>query len=144
MKGPEYVANVVDKYRRALDAAHELKPYPLDARDEEELRYSFSRSFSHGFLGGSDHQQLVHGLYPGHRGVLVGRVEEVHARAGHVLVRPDAPAHPHAKGDLGEDLCKYLRAKVSTAPHGSSVSTGKTMRTATRDALDRGANTRAG
>src|SRR4051812_8803127 len=93
MKGPEYVANVVDKYRRALDAAIEHCASPLTARDEEELRYSFSRSFSHGFLRGSDHQQLVHGLYPGHRGVLVGRVEEVHARARHVLVRaePDAP-----------------------------------------------------
>src|SRR5204862_178833 len=75
MKGPEYVANVVEKYRRALDAAMEKRPYPLTARDEEELRYSFSRSFSHGFLTGSDHQELVHGLYPGHRGVLVGRVE---------------------------------------------------------------------
>ena len=93
MKGPEYVANVVDKYRRALEAAHEQAPYPLDERDEEELRYSFSRSFTHGFLQGSNHQQLVHGLYPGHRGVLVGRVEEVHARQRHVLVRaePDAP-----------------------------------------------------
>ncbi len=93
MKGPEYVANVVDKYRRALDAAREQRPSPLTPRDEEELRYSFSRSFSHGFLTGSDHQELVHGLYPGHRGVLVGRVEEVHARARHVIVRaePDAP-----------------------------------------------------
>src|SRR5437868_2462049 len=93
MKGPEYVANVVDKYRRALDAAIAGKASPLGARDEEELRYSFSRSFSHGFLDGSDHQTLVHGLYPGHRGVLVGRVEDVHARARHVLVRaePDAP-----------------------------------------------------
>jgi len=93
MKGPEYVANVVDKYRRALDAAREERPFPLTGRDEEELRYSFSRGFSHGFLGGSDHQELVHGLYPGHRGVLVGRVEEVHASARHVLVRgePDAP-----------------------------------------------------
>ena len=93
MKGPEYVANAVDKYRRALDAALEHRPYPLQKRDEEELRYSFSRSFSHGFLRGSDHQALVHGLYPGHRGVLVGRVEEVHARAGRVVVRaePDAP-----------------------------------------------------
>src|SRR5438034_7848629 len=53
MKGPEYVANVVDKYRRALDGA------VLSKRDEEELRYSFSRSFSHGFLKGSDHQKLV-------------------------------------------------------------------------------------
>src|SRR5919205_350696 len=80
MKGPEYVANVVDKYRRALDAAIDGRAYPLTRRDEEELRYSFSRSFSHGFLTGSDHQDLVHGRYPGHRGVLVGRVEEVHAR----------------------------------------------------------------
>ncbi len=94
MKGPEYVANVVEKYRRALDAAQELRLSPLSARDEEELRYSFSRSFSHGFLTGGNHQQLVHGLYPGHRGVLVGRVEEVHARNRHVIVRaePDAPA----------------------------------------------------
>ena len=93
MKGPEYVANAVDKYRRALDAALEHRPYPLQKRDEEELRYSLSRSFSHGFFRGSDHQALVHGLYPGHRGVLVGRVEEVHARAGRVVVRaePDAP-----------------------------------------------------
>src|SRR4051812_21100942 len=39
MKGPEYVANVVDKYRRALDAAIEHRASPLGARDEEELRY---------------------------------------------------------------------------------------------------------
>ncbi len=96
MKGPEYVANVVDKYRRALDAAIEKRPTPLGARDEEELRYSFSRSFSHGFLRGSDHQGLVHGLYPGHRGVLVGRVEEVFASRGQVLVRKERDAD----GDL--------------------------------------------
>ena len=95
MKGPEYVANVVEKYRRALDAAAERKPYPLSARDEEELRYSFSRSFSHGFLTGSDHQELVHGLYPGHRGVLVGRVEEVHARAHQVMVRAEPRQSTH-------------------------------------------------
>ena len=99
MKGPEYVANVVDKYRRALDAALEQRPFPLTARDEEELRYSFSRSFSHGFLTGADHQQLVHGLYPGHRGVLVGRVEEVHARAHQVLVRAEADAPELKAGD---------------------------------------------
>src|SRR2546425_9900293 len=99
MKGPEYVANVVEKYRRALDAAIERRPFPLTARDEEELRYSFSRSFSPGFLQGSDHQELVHGLYPGHRGVLVGRVEEVHARAGYVLVAAEPGAPELKAGD---------------------------------------------
>ena len=93
MKGPEYVANVVDKYRRALDGAR------LSKRDEEDLRYSFSRSFSHGFLTGSDHQALVHGLYPGHRGVLVGRVEEVHARNRHVIVRAEDDAPELKAGD---------------------------------------------
>ncbi|HWE25959.1 MAG TPA: DUF3656 domain-containing protein [Myxococcales bacterium] len=99
MKGPEYVANVVDKYRRALDAALGGRAFPLTGHDEEELRYSFSRGFSHGFLTGSDHQELVHGLYPGHRGVLVGRVEEVHARARHVLVRPEPGAPELKAGD---------------------------------------------
>src|SRR5438552_3016669 len=99
MKGPEYVANVVDKYRRALDAAIERRLFPLTARDEEELRYSCSRGFSHGFLKGSDHQELVHGLYPGHRGVLVGRVEEVHARSRHVLVRAEPGAPQLKAGD---------------------------------------------
>src|SRR5438309_10130089 len=55
MKGPEYVANVVEKYRRALDAAVEGRAYPLSQRDEAELRYSFSRSLSHGVLTGSNH-----------------------------------------------------------------------------------------
>src|SRR5256885_9358931 len=99
MKGPEYVANVVDKYRRALEAALEGRPSPLTARDEEELRYSFSRGFSHGFLKGADHQALVHGLYPGHRGVMVGRVEEVHARARHVVVRAEPSAPGLKAGD---------------------------------------------
>src|SRR4051812_33955394 len=99
MKGPEYVANVVDKYRRALDAAIERRSSPLSARDEEELRYSFSRGFSHGFLRGSNHQELVHGLYPGHRGVLVGRALEVHARARHVLVATEPSAPELKAGD---------------------------------------------
>jgi U32 family peptidase len=98
MKGAEYVANVVEKYRRALDAAVEGRA-GLAARDEEELRYSFSRGFTHGFLRGSDHQKLVHGLYPGHRGVLVGRVEEVQARARRVLVRVEAEAPELKPGD---------------------------------------------
>src|SRR5437764_1274168 len=99
MKGPEYVANVVEKYRRALDAAIARLASPLSAGDEEELRYSFSRGFSHGFLRGSNHQELVHGLYPGHRGVLVGRVLEVHARARHVTVATEPSAPELKPGD---------------------------------------------
>src|SRR5256885_10169461 len=45
------------------------------------------------------HQTLVHGLYPGHRGVLVGRVDEIHARAGHVLVTVEEGAPQLKAGD---------------------------------------------
>jgi putative protease len=79
LKGPEYVANVVDKYRRALDAAILGKPLDADEKnnDERALRFTFSRDFSPGFLLGSDHQSLVHGRFPGHRGVPLGRVQRV-------------------------------------------------------------------
>ncbi|MBS2025688.1 MAG: U32 family peptidase [Deltaproteobacteria bacterium] len=117
MKGPEYVANVVDKYRRALDAAVEKRAYPLSAHDEEDLRYSFSRSFSHGFLKGSDHQHLVHGLFPGHRGVLVGRVDEVSARAGHVFVQPEAIGENGAPASHGSNNSNG-RADSSEGLHG--------------------------
>ncbi len=112
MKGPEYVADVVDKYRRALDAAIEQRAYPLTAEDEEELRYSFSRGFSHGFLGGSDHQKLVHAKFPGHRGVLVGRVDEVQAKSHRVLVAPERPDAPDALSGVarGEAARPSLKA----------------------------------
>jgi len=125
MKGPEYVANVVDKYRRALEAALEQRPSPLTDRDEEELRYSFSRSFSHGFLKGADHQDLVHGLYPGHRGVLVGRVEEVHARARHVLVR----AEPGAPGLKAGDRILFDRESPRTTSRAAAFTLATCWRT---------------
>ncbi len=74
LKGPEYVANVTDKYRRALDAAIEKRPSPLGQQDALDLRYTFSRDFGPGFLEGSNHQSLVHGKFPGHRGVPLGKV----------------------------------------------------------------------
>lgn len=79
LKGPEYVANVVEKYRRALDAAIAASPLAVAQKqaDERALRFTFSRDFSTGFLTGSDHQTLVHGRFPGHRGVKLGRVLRV-------------------------------------------------------------------
>jgi U32 family peptidase len=77
LKSPEYVANVVSKYRRAIDkyfAGDESDP----SRDEmRELQQSFSRGFTHGFLEGTNNKQLVEGTFPKSRGVFLGRVEKV-------------------------------------------------------------------
>lgn len=93
LKGPEYVANTVEKYRRALEAAVNGQPYDPRA-DLAELRMTFSRGFGPGFLEGSKHQDLVHGRYPGHRGWLVGTVTHVDTEQGQVTVKPapDAPS----------------------------------------------------
>lgn len=89
MKSAEYVANVVSKYRAAIDryfAGQEIKPPVEELR---ELEQSFSRGFTYGFLKGTNHRQLLDGTYPKSRGVYLGRVKEVLQDA--VLCELDAP-----------------------------------------------------
>jgi U32 family peptidase len=99
MKGVEYVTNVVEKYRRALDHALDRASPKLTEADERELRLTFSRSFGPGFLKGSDHQTLVHGKYPGHRGLEVGVVERVDPPRGYVFVKLSEDAPQLTPGD---------------------------------------------
>ncbi|MGA1522413.1 MAG: peptidase U32 family protein, partial [Planctomycetota bacterium] len=80
-KNAQYVATATGGYRRWLDAVAaggDLR----DARrqlgeDLLAMSVSYTRGFSDGFLAGSDHQTLVEGRFPKHRGVAVGRVVEV-------------------------------------------------------------------
>ncbi len=77
LKSPEYVANVVSKYRKAIDRYFD----GLDARpshaDVRELQQSFSRGFTVGFLNGTNNKQLVDGTFPKKRGVYMGTVAKV-------------------------------------------------------------------
>lgn len=77
MKSPEYVANVVQKYRQAIDAYYQEKNFVLTRELKNELEQSFSRGFTHGFLKGTNHKQLLDGTYPKSRGVYIGKVERV-------------------------------------------------------------------
>lgn len=77
MKSPEYVANVVSKYRKAIDnyfAGKSVKPSKEEMR---ELQQSFSRGFTYGFLKGTNNKELLDGTFPKSRGVLLGRVKQV-------------------------------------------------------------------
>ncbi len=109
-KSPQYVATATGGYRRwvdALVAGGDRKQAERQlANDLLAMSLSYTRGFSDGFLGGSDHQTLVEGRFPKHRGVFVGRVVRVQGKtvtvvddpegrpwtgAGGMLVRPDAP-----------------------------------------------------
>src|SRR4051794_424237 len=87
LKTPEYVANIVRHYRRAIDAALAGKSAEFTPRDVEEMELSFSRGFSHGWLEGCDHKMLVPARSSSKRGVLLGHVRGV--RKGRVIVELD-------------------------------------------------------
>ena len=111
LKGPHYVATTVAQYRAAShataiaagdDAPRRSPPAPLQIpTDEPSLHIAYSRGVSAGFLGGVDHQRLVEGRFPQHRGVPLGRVARIDP-GGSILVVAD-PAHRPITGGRGLD-----------------------------------------
>jgi putative protease len=80
-KDADYVALTTRAYRQAVDAAWEgrdsgYKP-AIDARQELDLEQVYSRGSGPHFLNGTDHQAVVRGRAPRHRGVRMGRVSAV-------------------------------------------------------------------
>ncbi len=96
LKGPAYVLSAVEGYRRWREAIATKTERTLEAqerlqRDLGRMAVAYSRGFSDGFLGGADHQSLVEGRFPKHRGALLGEVVEI--GAGAVRVRRAERAH---------------------------------------------------
>ncbi|MGI2296535.1 DUF3656 domain-containing U32 family peptidase [Paenibacillus sp. GXUN7292] len=89
LKSPEYVANVVSKYRAAIDKYFDGDRSKPSREEVRELQQSFSRGFTHGFLEGTNNKKLVEGTFPKSRGVYLGKVERIMRDA--VTVRLDAP-----------------------------------------------------
>ncbi len=106
MKGPAYVMTAVEGYRRWLDAIaarRETTPAAQSTAraDLARMGVAYSRGFGDGFFAGSDHQSLVEGRFPKHRGLLLGEVVEV-ARGGvRVVPTPRAPTGGLALHDGG-------------------------------------------
>jgi putative protease len=101
LKTPEYVANVTQVYRQALDKvmAH-LKNVELSdatsAQAPEQERYNlemaFSRGLYTGWFRGINNQELVHAHFGKKRGVYLGQVTRINNEK--VIVRLEAPIKP--------------------------------------------------
>ena len=75
MKRPEYVAVVVDAYRRALDRAYaDLENYDTPPQDLRDLEQIFNRGFTQAHLLGKNGRDMMSDRRPNNRGVLIGRV----------------------------------------------------------------------
>ncbi len=111
LKAPEYVANVTQVYRAAIDRAmtqinaprstehqslelsgRELSDRDLSGRELYNLEMAFSRGLYTGWFEGIDNQALVHARFGKKRGVYLGRVIKI---AGYqVTILAQAPVKP--------------------------------------------------
>ncbi|KQC05767.1 MAG: hypothetical protein APR53_06510 [Methanoculleus sp. SDB] len=85
MKSPEYVAVVVDVYRRALDGIADGTWTPSED-DMRNLALAFNRSFTGGYLMGERGLSVIGPERPDNRGVAIGRIREYDRRRGEAVI----------------------------------------------------------
>ncbi len=67
MKEPAYVANVVSKYRAALDGT-------ATAKDKDDLKKTFNRTYTKGYLFGEDAKEITNISRPNNFGYEIGKI----------------------------------------------------------------------
>jgi U32 family peptidase len=85
-KDAAYVALATRAYRKALDEAWAGAVPAIAPAERIRLEQAYSRGLAPHFLNGTNHQAVVRGRAPRHRGVLIGRVTRVTPDA--VLMEP--------------------------------------------------------
>ncbi len=76
-KDAEYVAATTDAYRKAIDAAWEGHPERVSKLEKQKLEQVYSRGLLPAFMQGTNHQEVVIGRAPRHRGLKVATVTRV-------------------------------------------------------------------
>jgi putative protease len=73
-KDTDYVALTTKAYRQAVDEAWAGLPLSVTPAEEIQLEQVYSRGLGDYFVSGTNHQAVVKGRSPRHRGVLAGKV----------------------------------------------------------------------
>ncbi|MGX9687630.1 DUF3656 domain-containing U32 family peptidase [Deinococcus wulumuqiensis] len=73
-KDAEFVALTTAAYRKAVDEAWAGRPLSITPQEEQDLEQVYSRGLGPHFMAGTNHQRVVRGRAPRHRGVRVGTV----------------------------------------------------------------------
>jgi putative protease len=76
-KDADYVALTTAAYRQAVDEAWVGRRWQIDPAAELRLEQVYSRGLGPYFMSGTNHQAVVQGRAPRHRGVLMGRVTRI-------------------------------------------------------------------
>jgi putative protease len=100
-KDENYVALATRAYRNAVDEAWSGLPLSISKQEEQHLSQVYSRGLGPHFLRGTNHQAVVPGRSPRHRGVLMGRVKDILGDA--ITIAPEA-AHTLSPLKAGDGL----------------------------------------
>jgi U32 family peptidase len=100
-KDADYVALTTTAYRKAVDAAWSGHPANITRESELQLEQAYSRGLGPFFATGTNHQAVVTGRSPRHRGVHIARVSVV--ESDHLIVEP-TEAHDIARLKAGDGL----------------------------------------
>ncbi len=92
-KDAEYVALTTAAYRKAVDDAWAERPLSITPQQEQDLAQVYSRGLAPHFMAGTNHQTVVSGRAPRHRGLRVGTVTEVTQKGVRVELN-GIPLHP--------------------------------------------------
>ncbi|MEK7485288.1 MAG: DUF3656 domain-containing protein [Planctomycetota bacterium] len=76
-KEADYVALTTSAYRKAVDEAWAGLPLSVSKKEEIQLEQVYSRGLGAYFISGTDHQKVVEGRSPRHRGLCIGVVKQV-------------------------------------------------------------------
>ncbi|MGD1071708.1 MAG: DUF3656 domain-containing protein [Bryobacteraceae bacterium] len=76
-KDADYVSLTTNAYRKAVDQAWAGRVPEISRSEDLRLEQVYSRGLGAHFIGGTNHQAVVGGRAPRHRGVLMGRVTSV-------------------------------------------------------------------
>ena len=97
MKRPEYVAVVVDIYRRAIDS-YLAGNYHVPQQDHLNIKQIFNRDFTTGFLEGNPGKEMMSDRRPNNRGVQIGRVISLDYKNNSAVLKLDN------KINIGDEL----------------------------------------
>lgn len=88
MKRPEYVAVVVDAYRRAMDS-YLAGDYQVPPEDLANIEQIFNRDFTTAYLTNRPGKEMMSDRRPNNRGVLIGRVAKLDKQRNKASVKLD-------------------------------------------------------
>ena len=91
-KDADYVALTTRAYRKAVDEAWAGLEVIVSPEERTQLEQVYSRGLGPYFMSGTNHQKVVRGRAPRHRGVEMGRVARVGVESVWISLRPEAPA----------------------------------------------------